>query len=89
MLSLFAVTPVKSAFAADVSAPQNEETNNTYDIYGGGYAATGQLYNMGYSTEVYDATNGLPTSDAMYILGSKSGYVWIGGYAGVIRYDGF
>lgn len=88
MLSLFAITPVKSAFAADVSAPQNEETNNTYDIYGGGYAATGQLYNMGYSTEVYDATNGLPTSDAMYILGSKSGYVWIGGYAGVIRYDG-
>ena len=59
-----------------------------YDSYGGGYAATGQISGVGYTTEVYDATNGLPTSDAMSILGASNGYMWIGGYAGVICYDG-
>ena len=59
-----------------------------YDDYGGAYAATKQIYGVGYTTEVYDATNGLPTSDAMFILGARDGRVWIGGYSGVIRYDG-
>lgn len=55
---------------------------------GGGYAVTGQIPQVDYTTEIYDATNGLPTSDANFILGSKSGYIWICGYSGVIRYDG-
>lgn len=63
--------------------PQTE-----YDSYGGGYAATGQLEGVGYTTEVYDASNGLPTSDAMFLLGASDGSIWIGGYSGVIRYDG-
>ena len=37
---------------------------------------------------VYDATNGLPTSDAMCIMSAKDGHIWIGGYSGVIKYDG-
>ncbi len=56
--------------------------------YGGGYALSGQLKDVSYTTEVYDASNGLPTSDAMYILGATDGHVWLGGYSGVIRYDG-
>ncbi len=56
--------------------------------FGGGYALTGQIPNVSYHTELYDATNGLPTSDANFILGSRDGYVWIGGYSGIIRYDG-
>ena len=59
-----------------------------FDKFGGGFAATGQLSGIGYTSKLYDATNGLPTSDANYILGSKDGYVWLGGYNGVIRYDG-
>ena len=55
---------------------------------GGGYAITKQFSDAGYSCIIYDATNGLPTSDANYILGAKDGYVWIGGYSGIIRYDG-
>ena len=55
---------------------------------GGGYAVTGQIAQTGYTCEIYNATNGLPTSDANFILGSSDGYVWICGYAGVIRYDG-
>ncbi|MCR5468012.1 MAG: response regulator [Lachnospiraceae bacterium] len=55
---------------------------------GGGYAATGQIDGLGYTSKLYDATNGLPTSDANYILGASDGYIWIGGYSGIIRYDG-
>ncbi|WP_051689332.1 hybrid sensor histidine kinase/response regulator [Butyrivibrio sp. AE2032] len=55
---------------------------------GGGYAVTGQIGLGGYATKIYDVTNGLPTSDANYILGASDGYVWIGSYGGIIRYDG-
>ena len=55
---------------------------------GGGYAASKQIKNVGYTSTIYDAMNGLPTSDANCILCSKDGYVWIGGYSGIIRYDG-
>ncbi|MCR5655621.1 MAG: response regulator [Lachnospiraceae bacterium] len=55
---------------------------------GGGYAVTGQIPDVGYTCKIYDATNGLPTSDAMFVLGAKNGYVWVAGYSGVFRYDG-
>lgn len=79
---------------AQVSYAKQDETNEdaesevNYAAYGGGYGATGQLPSVGYTTEVFDATNGLPTSDAMFVLGDPEGYIWIGGYAGVICYDG-
>ncbi|MCR5054199.1 MAG: response regulator, partial [Lachnospiraceae bacterium] len=60
-----------------------EEANN-----GGGYAVSGQIPNVGYSAVLYDASNGLPTSDANYIMADADGYIWIGGYSGIIRYDG-
>ena len=56
--------------------------------FGGGYAATGQIGNVGYSSKIYDAISGLPTSDANYILCSSDGYIWLGCYSGIIRYDG-
>ncbi len=55
---------------------------------GGGYAITSQLEGVGYSSTLYDADNGLPTSDANYILSDKNGNIWIGGYAGIVQYDG-
>ncbi len=55
---------------------------------GGGYAASGQIGGLGYSGQLYDATNGLLTSDANWILSASDGYIWIGSYSGIIRYDG-
>jgi signal transduction histidine kinase/ligand-binding sensor domain-containing protein/CheY-like chemotaxis protein/HPt (histidine-containing phosphotransfer) domain-containing protein len=55
---------------------------------GGGYAATGQSGSVGYTSILYDETNGLVTSDANYILSDKKGYIWVGNYSGVFRYDG-
>ncbi len=59
-----------------------------YSAYGGGYAAVGQIEGVGCTTEIYDAGNGLPTSDAMFLLSASDGKMWIGGYSGVICYDG-
>ncbi|MCR4780291.1 MAG: response regulator [Ruminiclostridium sp.] len=55
---------------------------------GGGYAVTGQLEDIGYAAKLYNAENGLPTSDANYIMAASDGYIWIGGYSGIIKYDG-
>jgi len=42
----------------------------------------------GYTSVLYDNTNGLPTSDANAIVQSADGFLWIGSYSGLIRYDG-
>ena len=42
----------------------------------------------GYSTIVYNNTNGLPTSDANSVVQTADGFIWIGSYSGLIRYDG-
>ena len=42
----------------------------------------------GYSTVVYDIKNGLPTSEANAIVQTEEGFLWIGCYSGLIRYDG-
>ena len=70
--------------AVSFAAEEGAETASS----GGGYAASGQLENTGYTSVLYDATNGLPTSDANFVLGADDGYIWIGGYSGIIRYDG-
>ncbi len=56
--------------------------------FGGGYAVTGQTEDLGYAATLYDAENGLPTSDANFVMGSSDGYIWVGGYSGILRYDG-
>ena len=65
-----------------------DSTGGTQSYYGGGYAVTGQIPGISYSYEIYDASNGLPTSDAMFLMGARDGHIWIGGYSGVICYDG-
>ena len=42
----------------------------------------------GFSAFLYDNTNGLPTSEANTIAQTGNGFIWIGGYSGLIRYDG-
>ena len=42
----------------------------------------------GYSAVLYDNRSGLPTSEANAITQTGDGFIWIGSYAGLIRYDG-
>ena len=41
-----------------------------------------------YTAVVYDNTNGLPTAEANAIVQTAEGFIWIGSYGGLIRYDG-
>lgn len=43
---------------------------------------------MKYSAVVYDNTNGLLTSAANAIAQTDEGFIWIGSYGGLVRYDG-
>ena len=80
-------TPLLALATEDTSVSEVKEESSE-NKSGGGYAVSGQLDNVGYSAKLYDAENGLPTSDANCIFTSSKGYIWIGGYSGIIRYDG-
>ena len=46
------------------------------------------VHSDGYSAVLYDNTNGLPTSEANAIAQTSDGFILIGSYSGLIRYDG-
>lgn len=85
---LLTLTMTCSISYAGIHGNDDVDTDAEELTSGGGYAVTGQLDNVGYSATLYNAESGLPTSDANYIYASKNGYIWIGGYAGVMVYDG-
>ncbi len=41
-----------------------------------------------YVVTLYNEQNGLPTGEANTVLQTSDGYMWIGSYGGLIRYDG-
>jgi len=41
-----------------------------------------------YVVTVYNEEDGLPTGEANAVLQTRDGYIWIGSYGGLIRYDG-
>ena len=43
---------------------------------------------IGYTSVLYDNTSGLPTSDVNAVAQTHEGFLWIGSYSGLIRYDG-
>jgi len=55
---------------------------------GGGHAILGELPDTGYTGKIYDAMNSMVGSVANCVLGTTDGYLWIGGYDGVVRFDG-
>lgn len=88
LLLAFLLTPVLGnavpVYAEDDSV---QETADKVSL-GGGYAASKQINDMGYMTKLYDATNGMVTSDVNDVLCASDGSVLIGGYSGITRYDG-
>ena len=42
----------------------------------------------GFAAYLYDNTTGLPTPEANAIVETPDGFIWIGSYGGLIRYDG-
>lgn len=76
MLGLFAVETCIPRIA--VASPQSSATA----------VVDPTSSNEGYLAVLYDNKNGLPTSEANDIVQTADGFIWIGSYSGLIRYDG-
>ncbi|MDE7362218.1 MAG: HD domain-containing protein [Oscillospiraceae bacterium] len=50
--------------------------------------ASSDITQSGYSAVLYNNSNGLPTSEANAVVQSDNGFIYIGSYSGLIRYDG-
>lgn len=71
-----------SLFSSAISVSADGEENPT-DVYVDPVHSTD-----GYSAVLYDNKSGLPTSEANAIVQTSEGFIWIGSYSGLIRYDG-
>ena len=88
ILCLACIFLLTGLLSAKVRAEDTATPEDTMPPEGGGYAATGQLENTMYTSQVYDESNGLPASEANFILGASDGYIWVGAYSGIMRFDG-
>lgn len=75
MSHLFLAVFVILSLLAPVSTISAEESDTSEEEWG-------------FSAILYDNSNGLPTSEANAIAQTRNGFIWIGGYSGLIRYDG-
>lgn len=50
--------------------------------------ASEHIFAGNYVEQIYDGSNGMFSSEANAIAETADGYLWIGGYAGLTRYDG-
>ena len=57
-------------------------------VFGAGVEVDVSGRGAGYTTVLYNNRNGLPTSEANAIVQTAEGFIWIGSYSGLIRYDG-
>lgn len=83
MLFLLLCLISKDAFAKKKSPIKNSSGNENISL---SVDPTGKT--EGFAAVLYDNSNGLPTSEANAIVETKEGFMWIGSYAGLIRYDG-
>ena len=77
------VSDVSETGSVGVDAPYKDTAS-----LGGAAAVTGQIEGVGYTAKLYNSDTGLPTSDANAVFASSDGFIWVGGYSGLIRYDG-
>ncbi|MCM1299128.1 MAG: HD domain-containing protein [Firmicutes bacterium] len=52
------------------------------------YASPQESFLQNWIVYEYNDTNGLPTGEANTVIQTSDGYIWIGSYGGLIRYDG-
>ena len=85
LIALFmTVLTVTAAFSAagslTVSAAEAEDDSYDFDPFAEGAS---------YSCVLYNNANGMPTSEANAITQTSDGFIWIGSYGGLVRYDGY
>ena len=65
--------------AGTADAAETETDHTAFDPFAEGAS---------YSCILYNYANGLPTSEANAITQTSDGFIWIGSYGGLVRYDG-
>ncbi|WP_049962880.1 HD domain-containing phosphohydrolase [Ruminococcus sp. HUN007] len=90
VLSVLAVLTllISTTLSSSLSFADTPAGDSDTHLHGGTAAVTGKLQDHGFSARLYNSENGLPTSDANTVFTSDDGFIWIGGYSGLIRYDG-
>ena len=82
LLTVFADTAEDAAAASTAAAETAKEQNDHTP-------AVDPVYEKdNYSAVLYNNTNGLTTSEANDIVQTSEGFIWIGSYSGLTRYDG-
>lgn len=80
---LFSFSAITVAFSAvgtlNATAAEKDAASPAFDPFAEGAS---------YSFVTYNNTNGLPTSEANAITQTGDGFMWIGSYGGLVRYDG-
>ena len=67
--------------ACMLGAPAYAEGESDYSQYE-------RLWSEPYVKTIFNEQNGLPTGEANTVVQTDDGYIWIGSYGGLIRYDG-
>ena len=49
---------------------------------------TVQAHDLGHKEQIFTADDGLPTTSMLAITQTPDGFIWLGGYGGLSRYDG-
>ena len=81
-LCLFLFTGSIPQYGKAASTPTEKEDNDKYA------SLDPTRPGSGYSAVLYNDKSGLPTSEANSIVQTEEGFIWIGSYSGLIRYDG-
>ncbi len=55
---------------------------------GAAFASELESEHVNYITDQFNEENGLPTGEANTVVQDRVGYLWVGSYGGLIRYDG-
>ncbi len=87
-LALLLVLTVVLGISGTGTAETAMVTKNSSGVLNRALAVDPTGNSEGYKAVLYDNTNGLPTSEANAIAETSDGFIWIGSYAGLIRYDG-
>lgn len=72
---------------AEAPAGEAPNGNTVYSEVAEGLT-TGGVKGAKYCPVLYNSLSGLPTSEANTVLQTSDGFIWIGSYSGLIRYDG-
>ena len=84
LLLVLVMIPQWAAAAYGVDSPVYNSSGNLNGTLSVDPVDTGD----GFTAVMYNNSNGLPTSDANAIAQTADGFIWIGSYAGLVRYDG-